>query len=85
MHLSSFPHSRLVVAGVPTPKQFIEFVMALCYPKIYETHRLDSRGQYHCEEYIKLINSSCVTLKDHLVFRQMAHLRIPILSECRGK
>lgn len=85
MHLSAFPDSRLIVAGVPTPRQFIEFIMALCYPKIYEKHRLDSSGRYTNEKYIMMINSNCVPLREHNVFRQMAHLRIPIISEGRGK
>ena len=35
MHLSSFPDSRFVVAGLLTPKQFIELIMAFCYPESY--------------------------------------------------
>jgi hypothetical protein len=85
MHISAFPHARLAVAGVPTPKQFVEFVIALCYPKIYEEHRLNSKGQYTNENQILTINSDCVPLRDHTVFRQMAHLRIPIISEGHGR
>lgn len=84
MHLSAFPHARLVVAGVPTPKQFIEFIMALCYPAVYQAHRLDQSGQYISEEYIKIINSTCVPWIEHNVFSQMAHFRVPIISEGRG-
>lgn len=85
MHLSSFPLARLVVAGVPTPRQFIEFIMAFCYPSIYEKHRLDSHGQYANADHILTINSNCVPLGDHNVFRQMAHFRIPIVSEGRRR
>lgn len=84
MHLSTFPYSRLVVAGVPTLKQFIEFIMAFCYPEVYEKHRLDDEGQYINASHLEIINSGCVPLKDHNVFRQMAHMRIPIISEGRG-
>ncbi len=81
MHLSAFPHARLVVAGVPTPKQFIEFIMALCYPEVYHAHRLDNSGQYINEGHIVTINSNCVPLTEHNVFRQMTHFRIPIIVE----
>lgn len=84
MHLSAFPRARLVVAGVPTPKQFIEFIMALCYPEAYHAHRLDNSGQYINEGHIVTINSNCVPLTEHNVFRQMTHFRIPIISEGRG-
>jgi hypothetical protein len=85
MHLSAFPYARLAIAGVPTPRQFVELVIALCYPKIYEEHRLNSEGQYTNENQILTINSGCVPLRNHNVFRQMAHLRIPIISEGRGR
>ncbi len=84
MHLSAFPRARLVVAGVPTPKQFIEFIMALCYPEVYHAHRLDNSGQYINEGHIVTINSDCVPLTEHNIFRQMTHFRIPIISEGRG-
>ena len=57
----------------------------LCYPTIYEKHRLDNSGRYTNEKYIMTINSNCVPLREHTVFRQMAHLRIPIISEGRGR
>jgi hypothetical protein len=85
MHLSAFPYARLVVAGVPNPKQFVEFIMALCYPKIYAKHRLDGNGQYTNEQHILAVNSKCVPLTDHEVFRQMAHFRIPIDLENRRR
>jgi hypothetical protein len=84
MHISAFPSARLVVAGVPTPKQFIEFIMALCYPEVYHAHRLNNSGQYINEGHIVTINSKCVPLTEHNVFRQMTHFRIPVISEGRG-
>ncbi|SRR6266487_1124854 len=85
MPLSTFPRSRLIVAGVPTPRQFIEFIMALCYPRVYEKHRLNKDGQYNNEKHILTINSNCVPLREYDVFRQMTHFRIPIISEGRGR
>lgn len=85
MHLSAFPYARLVVAGVPTPKQFVEFIMALCYPAAYEKHRLDAHGQYTTEEHILTVNSKCVPLVEHKVFGQIIHFRIPVHSEGRKR
>jgi hypothetical protein len=84
MHLSAFPDARLVVAGVPTPTQFVEFVMALCYPKDYEKHRLDEQGRYKSEKHIIKVNSGCVPTKEHDTFRYISHIRIPIHFEGRG-
>jgi len=77
MHLSAFPYARLVMSGIPTPKQFIEFIMALCYPKVYQKHRLNDRGQYINEEHILTINSDSVLLAEHKIYRQMTHFCIP--------
>lgn len=85
MHLSAFPYARLVVAGVPNPKQFVEFIMALCYPQIYEKHRLNENGQYITDEHILTVNAKCVPLLDHKVFSQIAHFRMPILLEGRRR
>lgn len=81
MHLSAFPDARLVVAGIPTPKQFIEFIIALCYPKSYAEHRLDANGMYNNENHIMTVNSKCPPSVDHKVFSQIAHFRIPVIAD----
>jgi hypothetical protein len=85
MHFSAFPYSRFVVAGVPTPVQFIEFVMAFCYPEIYKEHRLNAQGNYVNEEKITAINSTCFPMTESIVFSQIAHFRIPIVSKGRQR
>jgi hypothetical protein len=88
LHLSSFPSARLAVAGVPTPKQFMEFVMALCYPDIYRSHRLDNKGDYKDPLRLAAVNSDCVPFCDDLILSQITHIRIPGLppaSEPRSK
>jgi len=77
MHFSAFPYSRFVVAGVPTPVQFIEFVMAFCYPEVYKKHRLNAQGVYVSEKKIAKINSIAFPLVESVVFSQIAHFRIP--------
>jgi len=80
MHISAFPNARLVVDGIPNPRQFIEFIMALCYPGIYKEHRLDNNGLFVNEEYMFKINSNCVSLQEHNIYSQITHFRIPDIS-----
>lgn len=77
IHFSTFPNSRFVVAGVPNPRQFIEFIMAFCYPELYRTHRLNNEGQYINLAKINSINSTCFPLTENVIFNQIAHFRIP--------
>jgi hypothetical protein len=77
LHISAFPDSRFVVSGLPTPKQFIEFIMALCYPMSYKEHRLNEQWEYGDEKKIRSVNQPCVTLEDSDIYRQIAHFRVP--------
>ncbi|HEY1350395.1 MAG TPA: DUF2290 domain-containing protein [Ktedonobacteraceae bacterium] len=85
MHLSAFPSARLIVAGVPGPRQFVELVMALCYPHIYAMHRLDGNGQFTAEEHMLVVNAKGVPALDHKIFHQIAHMRILVLPENRRR
>lgn len=40
LHLSLSPSVRIPVKRVPTPKQFVELIVAWFYPEIYRRHRL---------------------------------------------
>lgn len=79
MHLSPFPDARWVVAGVPNPRQFVEFVMSTCYPETYKNHRLDASGTYTKKNKDKIadINATCFPIAESTVFKQIVHLRIP--------
>jgi hypothetical protein len=77
MHLSAFPLARCVVAGVPNPRQFVEFVMAVCYPETYKAHRLGQDGEYANPNKITEVNSSCFSTVEHLAYKRIMHLRIP--------
>lgn len=46
MHLSHFPDARLIVDRVPNPKQFVEFIISICYPEEYKEKRLDEDGKH---------------------------------------
>lgn len=78
MHISGFSGARLVVMGVPTPQQFVEFIMALCYPHIYGQHReLDATGAYPDEDNIIRINTPSIPVANSLLSRCITHLCIP--------
>lgn len=85
MHISAFPMSRFIVAGVPNPKQFIEFIAALCYPEAYAKHRLNEHGYYVNEAKIQSVNAICVPFIESKVFEQMPHFRIPFASATRKR
>lgn len=85
MHISAFPTSRFIVAGVPNPQQFIEFIIALCYPEAYAKHRLNENGHYANEAKIQSVNSICVPFAESKVFGQMPHFRIPFTTTARRR
>jgi hypothetical protein len=77
LHVSGFPSARIAVAGVPTPKQFLEFVMCFCYPDVYHRHRLDDHGHYKNPAQLTAVNSTCVPCFEEPVLRQITHLHVP--------
>jgi hypothetical protein len=77
LHISYFPDSRLTVKGLPNPKQFIEFILALCYPDMYKKHRLDSSGKYHDDAKQVELNHLSIQLPDSDLYKQIPHLSIP--------
>lgn len=76
LHFGGFPGSRLVVAGVPTPKQFVEFVISCCYPDLYQRVRLNQAGAWRDQKKIDSVNATHVAMANPL-FKQITHLRIP--------
>lgn len=42
-HIHGLDESRLLFDKVPSPRRFVEFVFALCYPEIYKDKRLDAK------------------------------------------
>lgn len=77
LHLGGFPGSRLVVAGLPTPKQFVEFVFCCCYPDLYRSIRLNAEGGWRDQRKIENINAMKVPSPPNVLFQQITHLRIP--------
>lgn len=77
LHLSSFPSSRLMVRGLPTPRQFVEFVLALCHSTNYENHRLDEAGAYRDRPHMDSINEHVFSCDENDLFGQLMHIRTP--------
>jgi Uncharacterized conserved protein (DUF2290) len=79
LHVSGFPDTRFAVAGLPTPKQFIEFVISHKYPETYSKHRLLDDGRYREEHKIDNINEDVFPcgVTPHELYRRVPHFRIP--------
>ena len=77
LHVGGFPNARFIVDSVPTPKQFMEFIMALCYQDIYQEHRLREDYEYANNDKIVDINRPTIETMERPFFRHMTHLRVP--------
>lgn len=82
MHLSGLPDTRLMVRGLPNPKQFVELVMASFYPEVYRLHRLDPKQDRRVladfTPYAS-INGICVPQNEAPIYKHVAHFCIPYL------
>ena len=77
MHFGLFQHARIPISGVPSPRQFIEFIIAMCYPYHYESKRLDKEGEPLNLTSLRNINDSVFPETEGCVFDILPHLRIP--------
>lgn len=77
LHMSGLPEARLLVCGVPNPKQFVEFILAVCYPETYRTRRLHENGEYVDIDRIRGINDPSIACGPIGVFEVMTHIRVP--------
>jgi hypothetical protein len=77
LHLSGFPNSRFLVDGVPTPRQFVEFVIALCYPEAYRERRLKDDGTYAEGELASRLNTPAISCVATAGFATITHVRVP--------
>jgi hypothetical protein len=80
MHISLFPNTRFIVDGVPSPKQFIEFIAAMCYPDVYQEKHTDQNGQFLDEKRVCAINSPYFHVEEPSLYQYLTHIKIPIES-----
>jgi len=77
MHISLLEHARIPLSGVPSPRQFIEFIIALFYPEHYRSHRLDSYGNPSDLNRLRAFNDLCFPPTVGDVFSILPYIRIP--------
>lgn len=77
MHICGLPSSRFVVNRIPTPRQFVEFIMALCYPNLYQRHRLNQDGSYLDAETMQKVNNQCLNCVSDGTYQLMSHFSVP--------
>ena len=78
LHISLFPNCRIALNKIPSPRQFIEFVICYFYPEIYkEKGILDDEGNLIDKDRMKNINqkSSNALQRDYLL--DFAHIFFP--------
>lgn len=75
LHLGGFANSRLIVRGIPNPKQFVEFIMHLRYPNEFADHRLDKDTcRYRDANALSRINEPAMKCEDEDFWGEMTHL-----------
>lgn len=77
LHLSGFPYARILVNGVPGPRQFVEFVVATCYPDYYKVHRLNEIGKYVDKQPIRDVNTCRIPASADELPNILMHFRVP--------
>ncbi len=79
LHIGGLRTARVVLDGVPNPKQFVDLVMAWCYPELYAEHCLigDSKSSYREARRQEWVHEGSFPFVDDLLFQQMIHLRVP--------
>jgi hypothetical protein len=80
LHLNGFPESRLPVRGIPTPIQFVDFVIALAYPDIFNATHLDADGNLVNRDGYTDANRNQLGCSDAESVDLVVHLRLPGLT-----
>lgn len=77
LHTAGLPNFRILVRGVPTPSQFVEFVMALFYPESYRIHRLAESGHDSYVKKMRSINRRTIPFPKSEIFKFLMHINVP--------
>jgi len=77
IYTGGFKDARLVVAGVPGPRQFVELVIAMCYPDYYRVHRLDESGKFGAAANLSEVNVCCRDAFNEEEESYIIHIRVP--------
>jgi hypothetical protein len=79
LHISGLPSVRFAVTGVPTPRQFIEFIVSHFYPASYQKIRLDKEDGLEGFDAVDKVNALSCPLREPLedIYRRIPHFRLP--------
>lgn len=77
MHIGLFQHARLPLSRVPSPQQFVESIIALCYPKHYKEKRFDDTWEPVDVARLYNLNTRCFPPLDGCVYDILPHIQIP--------
>ncbi|GAB5496611.1 MAG: hypothetical protein Phyf2KO_16910 [Phycisphaerales bacterium] len=76
MHVSNMPRTRMGLEGVPTPRQFVEAIMAWFYPEEYKRRHLDDSGDLVDVDRPEKVNEPSHACRDEMRARmRVLHLR----------
>lgn len=77
MHICLLKDARIPISGVPSPRQFVEFIMALCYPDHYREKRLNKNAEPINLSQMRGLNRDCFNRIDSTVYEILPYLNIP--------
>ena len=75
-HFSGFIDARMMVNGVPSPRQFIDFILALAYPELFQ-RRLGASGNIEDEPRFRNLHETVPKCAHSDSLPLMTHLRFP--------
>jgi hypothetical protein len=75
-HVGGLTDARIAVCGVPTPRQFIEFIILTFYPEKFSARRVDPRGRLRPRDYSSRMNGW--PLVDRPDEPLLLHFRVPV-------
>lgn len=78
MHVSLFPNMRFALDGVPSPKQFVDFVALNCYPEIYQYQHANQNGEFLDINRMRSVNTPFLHLDDTNLYQFLTHIRVPV-------
>ena len=86
LHIGGFPDARLIVNGVPTPRQFVEFVISSFYPEVYRQKRLSEQTVSNAStrnwvfrepQRMTELNADGFAVESEPMYQLLCHFRVP--------
>ncbi len=78
MHISLFPNMRFMVDGVPSPRQFVDFIALTCYPDIYQSLHADEKGGFKDSKRMRSVNTMFLHFEDPDIYQYLTYIRVPV-------